>query len=251
MVTINRILIALTIIIGLTSLYVGFSEPVAQIYNPTQTAELQNIQSSFAADLKDEEKIIIEVPKKVPEEENKPTEVSNEIPQPKPEVFGFLDIIANTFNQPILAGYYLNNCANAQRAAELIHDTIIQPGEMFSFNKVVGPRTVSRGFTEGRIIVNNQYRKGVGGGICRTSTALYQVAKQAGLQINEVHRHSLPIGYAKPNQDAAVWYNTQDLKITNTKEYPVKILTYTDKKLYIAIVRDLTSEEMHEEDSES
>lgn len=227
----------------------GFKEPVAQTYKPLQTADIHS-QSAYLDDLKSntEISIPIEVPEETPEEL---AENLEEIPEPKPELFGFIDTEFNVFGQPILAGYFLNNCANAQRAAEFIKGKIIQPNEMFSFNQVVGSRSVSRGFTEGRIIIGNRYEIGVGGGVCRTSTALYQVAKQAGLEINEVHRHSLPIGYAKRGQDAAVWYNTKDLKITNTKEYPVKILTLDENgKLYIAIAEqeegEVDSGEMHD-----
>lgn len=238
----NRGLIVLTLIIALVAIYVGFKEPVAQTYNPIQTADLQNFQSAYIADLKNEEEIIIpiKVPKEIPEEiDNEPIAV----PKVKPEVFGFIDTTSNIFNQVILAGYYLKNCANAQRASELINGTVIQPGEMFSFNKVVGSRTVSRGFIESRIIVGNRYETGVGGGVCRTSTALYQAAKQAGLQINEVHQHSMPVGYAFRGQDAAVWFNTMDLKITNTKECPILIFTINaDEMLYVAIAEQTESE---------
>lgn len=251
----NKGLIILTIIIALIILYVGFKGPVTQTYNPIQIAMSPSIQVDYLEDLKttEEVSISIEVPKEIPKDE--PAEVFNEIPEPKPEMFGFLDTKANIFNQTILAGYYLNNCANAQRAAELIQGTVIQPNETFSFNKVVGSRTVSRGFTEGKIIVGNRYEPGVGGGVCRTSTALHQAARQAGLKINEVHRHSLPIGYAQRGQDAAVWYNTKDLKITNTKDYPVKILTIdTEGKLYIAVAvaentkedKEVNGREMHD-----
>lgn len=236
----NKNLIVLTIVIALVAVYVGFKEPVAQTYNPIQTADSPSIKNAYLEDLKDntEVSIPIEIPKDIPEEET--AEVLDEIPEPEPEISGFLDTNLNIFNQTILAGYYLNNCANAQRAAEFIQGTIIEPNEMFSFNKVVGSRSVSRGFTEGRIIIGNRYETGVGGGVCRTSTALYQAARQAGLKINEVHRHTLPIGYAKRGQDAAVWYNTKDLKITNTRDYPVKILTLdADGKLYVALVEEV------------
>ena len=57
----------------------------------------------------------------------------------------------------------------------------------------------------------------------------------------------MPVGYAYRDQDAAVWFNTMDLKITNTREDPIKILTITaDEKLYIAIVEDVISEKNEE-----
>ena len=243
---INKELMLTIIIISAVAFGIGFKYPVN---NPTIITQNQDIKKQIIKSSVAEKPVKIETTVEFPanDEPEEDIEIPEVVPEVIPEAFGFIDINSNVFNQPILAGYYLNNRVNAQRAAELINGTIILPGEMFSFNNVVGSRTVSRGFIESRIIIGNRYAKGVGGGVCRTSTALYQAAKQAGLQINEVHRHSLPVGYAYRGQDAAVWFNTMDLKITNTREDPVKILTITaDEKLYIAIVEDVISEKNEE-----
>ena len=245
---INKELMLTIIIISAVAFGIGFKYPVN---NPTIITQNQDIKKlitkSSVIEKPVEKKLKTPVEFPANDEPEEDIEIPEVVPEVIPEAFGFIDINANVFDQPILAGYYLNNRVNAQRAAELINGTIIQPGELFSFNNVVGSRTVSRGFVESRIIVGNRYQRGVGGGVCRTSTALYQAAKQAGLQINEVHRHSLPVGYAYRGQDAAVWFGTMDLKITNTKEYPIKILTITaDENLYIAIVEDVIDEENEE-----
>lgn len=233
----NKVIIITTILVALIALCVGIKEPNAKIYNPTTyTIESKDLQSAYLSDLDNENEIII--PVKMPTEgKNQEDSKEVEVPPVSIEPFGFLDQNSNIFNRPILAGYYLNNSQNAERAANLIHGSVIQPGESFSFNDVVGERTVERGFSEGRVIVGNRYERGIGGGICRTSTALYQTAKRADLQIDEVHQHTLPVGYAYRGQDAAVAWKELDLKITNTMELPVEIIATTSNHvLYLALV---------------
>lgn len=98
------------------------------------------------------------------------------------------------------AGTTDGSIANARRALSLINGYILSPGETFSFNEVVGPRTYDRGFVNAPLIVGN----GVGGGVCKASTALYQAAKAAGMTILERHNHSKSVPYARPGNDAMV-----------------------------------------------
>lgn len=118
-----------------------------------------------------------------------------------------------------------NNNYNASLAAQLINGTVLAPGETFSFNSVVGPRTADRGFVYGLDAANNL---DLGSGICREATVLYQAAKRAGMEIAERHSHYPPIDYAAPGEDAAIWWGVCDLKFTNTLGYPVKISTAMD-----------------------
>ncbi|WP_313884987.1 VanW family protein [Desulfofundulus sp. TPOSR] len=109
---------------------------------------------------------------------------------------------------------------NAALAASLINGKVVQPGEVFSFNRAVGPRTVSRGFVEGRSVVETVYGPktvpDVGGGVCRASTALHLAVLNAGLEVVERHSHSMPVSYAEPGKDAAVAWPYWDLRFRNT-----------------------------------
>ncbi|HOV80108.1 MAG TPA: VanW family protein [Bacillota bacterium] len=130
---------------------------------------------------------------------------------------------------------------NAELAASMINGTVVQPGEVFSFNRAVGPRTVSRGFVEGRSVVENVYGEievvpDVGGGVCRTSTALLLAVQDAGMEMVEHHSHSLPVSYAEPGKDAAVAWPYWDLEFRNTAAKPVKIVVVSeDGKLRIEL----------------
>ncbi|MBQ3047537.1 MAG: VanW family protein, partial [Clostridia bacterium] len=76
---------------------------------------------------------------------------------------------------------------------------------------------------EANIIVDGQFVKGVGGGVCQVSSTLYNALLLANIKPIEVHKHSLPVSYVKPGLDAMVSWNTADLKFKNTTDYPIFI----------------------------
>lgn len=97
---------------------------------------------------------------------------------------------------------------NAALAAEKINGTIVLPGAVFSFNKVVGERTTKNGFVLGPVVTYSRHgyrmEQDIGGGVCRTSTTVHQAVLKAGLKVIERHSHSIPVEYAEPGSDAAV-----------------------------------------------
>ncbi|MDR0405602.1 MAG: VanW family protein [Clostridiales bacterium] len=111
---------------------------------------------------------------------------------------------------------------NITLAANAVNKAAVMPGETFSFNKTVGPRTAAKGYEKALVIMKKEKVLGYGGGICQVSTALYNAAKRAGLEIVERHEHNGEVGYVKLGDDATVTYDALDLKIKNTKEIPVK-----------------------------
>lgn len=126
------------------------------------------------------------------------------------------------------------NKKNAGLAAKLVNGTVVAPGAVFSFNQVVGPRTRARGFVVGLSVVKtprgSRFVPDVGGGICRTSTAIHQAVLKAGLQPLERHSHSMPVEYAEPGEDAAIVWGRWDYKFKNTANVPVKLLLDADSE---------------------
>ena len=110
-----------------------------------------------------------------------------------------------------------NRSINIQRAAELIDGTILQPGEIFSFNNQVGERNIENGFTLAPVIVKKQMVNDIGGGICQVASTLYNASVLAGLPIIERHPHSVDVKYVPRGQDAAVVWGSMDLKIMNNR----------------------------------
>ncbi|MFZ5640108.1 MAG: VanW family protein [Bacillota bacterium] len=116
-----------------------------------------------------------------------------------------------------------NRAHNIRLAAEFLNNSIVKPGEIFSFNKQVGPRMAKYGYKEAPVIANNRLQPGIGGGVCQVSTTLYQALLHAGMSAKERTPHSKPPGYVPLGQDAAVADNQIDFTFENTGQYPVLI----------------------------
>lgn len=116
----------------------------------------------------------------------------------------------------------IGRCENIALASSLIDGVTVQPYGEFSFNQTVGKRSEKLGFKEAKIILNGEFVKGVGGGVCQVSTTLYNACMLSGLTVVEYHAHSLAVGYVPPSKDAMVSVN-HDLKLFNPFDFSVKI----------------------------
>ena len=125
-----------------------------------------------------------------------------------------------------------NRVHNVHLMADYIDGTIIHPGETFSFNDSVGPRTPERGFREGQMIVGSLLLPSIGGGVCQTATTLFNNAFDLGLPIVERHNHSFYISHYPIGRDATVSWGGPDLKFRNDMEHALLIKSsYTDSTL--------------------
>lgn len=119
---------------------------------------------------------------------------------------------------------------NLELSASMLNGYVINPGQTFSFNEVIGEASEERGFKKA-ITLDRWGRKvmGDGGGICQISSTLYNAAQRAGMDIIERHTHNRGIGYVKRGQDATIDFPTKDLKFVNTKDFPVEVRVQIDK----------------------
>lgn len=141
------------------------------------------------------------------------------------------------YSTPIL-NQHKDRINNMKLASRKINNFKIQSGDVFSFNDVVGERNEKNGFKLAAIIINGEYDKDLGGGVCQLSSTLYNAADKSGLSIIERHAHSKPITYLPKGRDAAVSYGYLDLKFKNTKSYPVKIKAWVkNNRVYAAIYK--------------
>jgi len=123
---------------------------------------------------------------------------------------------------------YVNNpnrTTNLRLASNKMSGTVLMPGESFSFNKIVGPRTAAKGYKEAAIFSDGSVTNDVGGGICQVVTTLYNAAIKANLEITDRRNHSFVPTYIEPGKDATVVYGSQDFKFVNSREYPIKIVS--------------------------
>ena len=124
--------------------------------------------------------------------------------------------------------YYVanvNRTTNLELAAKKINGTVLSPGEEFSYNKVVGERTIAAGFKNAAVFENGQVVDGLGGGICQISSTLYNSVLLANLEIVSRRNHGFLTSYLKAGLDATVVYGTTDFKFKNNRNYPIKIVT--------------------------
>jgi len=118
-----------------------------------------------------------------------------------------------------------NRTTNLELASAKIDGVILMPGEEFSYNKVVGERTIAAGYKEAAIYSGGQVVDGLGGGICQISSTLYNVVVQANLQVTERSNHQFVTSYVGAGKDATVVYGAIDFKFVNSRNYPIKIVS--------------------------
>ncbi|MDR0383723.1 MAG: VanW family protein [Christensenellaceae bacterium] len=103
---------------------------------------------------------------------------------------------------------------NISLSISKFNNLIINAGDEVSFNNVVGKRTKENGFLDAKIILDGEYVDGIGGGVCQTSTTIFNAVILAGLEITESHNHSLPSHYVPLGKDAMV-SSGADLRFVN------------------------------------
>ena len=121
---------------------------------------------------------------------------------------------------------YVNNpsrTTNLKLAAKKINGTVLLPGETFSYNKVVGERTIAAGYKNAAIYQDGEVVDGLGGGICQISTTLFNAALFANLDIVELHNHQFVPSYVGAGRDATVVYGSKDFKFKNSRKFAIKI----------------------------
>lgn len=126
---------------------------------------------------------------------------------------------------------------NIRLAAGLVNRTLLYPGDVFSFNAVVGPRVADRGFLPAPTISEGRVVDDEGGGICQLATTIYNAALRAGMTVVERHPHSRPVSYVPPGMDATVSYEGLDLRFANCTGYPVVVLAWlAGSRLGVSVV---------------
>jgi len=119
----------------------------------------------------------------------------------------------------------VDRTTNIKLAAKKINDIVLGPGDVFSYNDVVGSRTKEAGFQNAKVYVGGTVVDGLGGGICQVSSTLYNAILYADLEVVSRTNHSLTVSYVPLGQDATVSYGSIDFKFRNNTEWPIKIIS--------------------------
>ncbi len=112
---------------------------------------------------------------------------------------------------------------NIELSAMAINNVIVGSGDSFSFNTIVGPRDEVNGYQPAPEIINKKVVMGIGGGICQTSSTLFNAVDQIPIKYVERHHHSLDVGYVPKGRDATVSYGGLDFRFQNTNDVPFLI----------------------------
>ena len=109
-------------------------------------------------------------------------------------------------------------------ACQKLNGKVLMPGETFSYNETLGPRTYAAGYRNGKIYENGQVVDGLGGGICQISSTLYNAALMSDMEIVERRNHQFVTSYVNAGRDATVVYGLTDFRFKNTRTYPVRLV---------------------------
>ncbi len=125
-------------------------------------------------------------------------------------------------------GRLRGRASNIELAASKLDGVTVQPGEVFSFNDIVGDRTIANGFRMAPVIRNGELDRGIGGGVCQVAGTLFGAAYRAGLDVLEHEHHTWPSTYVPRGLDATVVYGAADLRLQNPYSFPVTFHVTTD-----------------------
>lgn len=135
-----------------------------------------------------------------------------------------------------VSGSYVRK-SNVRLAGSKCNNTILLPGEEFSYNQVVGQRTKANGFGEAGAYLNGETIQEVGGGVCQPSSTLYNAVVLANLKVTERHNHTFVSSYVPLGRDATVSWGGPDFKFKNDTDYPIKVVaSYSNSRLTMKII---------------
>ena len=122
-----------------------------------------------------------------------------------------------------------NGNSNMSLALSHVNGTILQPGDLFSYNTTIGDSTnPANGWLPAGGLVGGVSVQTYGGGICQGSTTVYNAALMAGMEIVERRCHDVPSSYCPIGLDATVDYGNIDFQFRNCLDNPVYIASWMD-----------------------
>lgn len=127
--------------------------------------------------------------------------------------------------------------SNVQLASAAFNGTVLNTGDVFSYNETVGQRTVAKGYKAAPAYVQGETVDEIGGGVCQPSSTLYLACLRSNLEITERYPHRYVPAYISKGMDATVSWGGPDYKFTNNTNYPIKIVTeYKNNYLTVRIL---------------
>ena len=136
-----------------------------------------------------------------------------------------------------------NRNTNISLSAQAISNQTVLPGETFSFNQATGQRTAEKGYKSAAAIAGGETVEEIGGGVCQTSTTLFNAVARANLKIVDRDPHAWPSTYVDKGEDATVNWPNLDFKFQNDTEWPIFIVAYyANRKVTVEIYGKMLDE---------
>jgi vancomycin resistance protein YoaR len=129
-----------------------------------------------------------------------------------------------------------NRLTNVTLAAEAIDGTVLNPGDDFSFNGIVGQRTEAKGYKSAGAYAGGMTVQEIGGGICQVSSTIYDCVLHTDLEVVTRSNHMFVVAYLPYGNDATINWGTIDFKFKNNTDYPIRLeLVIADRKLTVKL----------------
>lgn len=138
------------------------------------------------------------------------------------------ELVAEMFPD-VLSSYSSPHVVNANRtnnldlACKAINNTILNPGDVFSFNDIVGERTAEKGYKAAIVYVSGNSESQLGGGVCQVSSTIYMCTLLANLEQVERTEHMFAVTYVPMGMDATVYWGSLDYKFKNNLDHPILV----------------------------
>lgn len=129
-----------------------------------------------------------------------------------------------------------NGTENMRVSLAACNGSVIEPGKIWSFNDCTGNSNLeSNGYKPASVIENGKLTDGIGGGICQSSSTIYNAAVRANLDVEERYNHKWASSYVPTGLDATIDYGNLDLKLSNPTDYQMFLeCKLVDSKLYVS-----------------
>lgn len=145
----------------------------------------------------------------------------------------------------------VNRTTNIKISVNKINGVVLLPGEEFSYNKVLGPRTPQAGYKLGAAYIGGKVVSDYGGGVCQTSSTLYNAVLLSNLEITSRTNHYFAAAYVPVSRDATVYWPSLDFKFKNNRNYPIKIKASTSNGVINVEIFGITEESDYEVELQS
>lgn len=172
-------------------------------------------------------------------EGSRSAELAGEVTEPE---FSRADAEALRIDGPVASFTTHHACCEARvtnihRIADMVDGALIKPGERFSLNEHVGPRTADKGFVPAGVIVDGQFEEGVGGGVSQFATTFFNAAFYSGVDILQHQPHSYYISRYPEGRESTLNYGSIDVVIRNNSPYGIIVDTsYTDTSITVTFL---------------